>query len=169
MKNIHIFITALFVLLTFSSCEKYKTYENGRLPYLVEIPTDWNMGESSPVLIKFYNADRSIVISCDIGELSLIRDYQFNEFYDYLYQKHEKNIYDKEAIVKTDSLYVLNWRKADNTYVIDGSKCMNGYLCGIQVTSNSKSKEKGKKVFERIFESIHPNPNFIAPQNHEEE
>ena len=59
MKSLYIFITTLLTLLVMTACEQettYRTYENGRLPYLLDVPDTWEMDESDPVFIKFQNA-----------------------------------------------------------------------------------------------------------------
>ena len=155
-----------------TACEQettYKTYENGRLPYLLDVPDTWEMDESSPVFIKFQNAEHTISISCEIGEHTLIPDRYFNAFYEFLYKEHEADIYNQASIQKTDSLYIMNWKDNDSTYVFDGSKPMNGYLCGIQVTTNATTLSEGQAIFQHVFESIRPNPNFIAPITQEDD
>ena len=151
-------------LMALTACEKettYRTYENGRLPYILEVPDTWEMDESDPVFIKFTNPERTLSISCEIGEHTLIPDKYFDAFYDFLYQEHEADIYNKALIQKTDSFYVMNWKENDTTFVFDGSKPMNGYLCGILVTAHTTSLEEGQIIFQHVFKSIKPNPNFI--------
>lgn len=172
MKSLYIFITSLLTLLVMTSCEQettYRTYENGRLPYLLDVPDTWEMDESDPIFIKFQNADHTISISCEIGEHTLIPDQYFNAFYEFLYEEHKNAIYNPALIQKTDSLYIMNWKDNDSTYVFDGSKPMNGYLCGIQVTTNAMTMNEGLDIFQRVFESIRPNPNFIAPITQEDD
>jgi len=172
MKTLNIFIASLLTLLIVTSCEQemtYKTYENGRLPYLLDVPDTWEMDESSPVLIKFLNAEHTISISCEIGEHTLIPDRYFDAFYEFLYEEHKDAIYNPQALQKTDSLYIMNWKANDSTYVFDGSKPMNGYLCGIQVTTTTNTLSEGLAIFQHVIESIRPNPNFIAPITQEDD
>ena len=170
--TLNILIELLISLLTLTACEQettYRTYENGRLPYILDVPDNWEMDESSPVFIKFQNAERTISISCEIGEHTLIPDRYFNAFYEFLYMEHEAAIYNPARIQKTDSLYIMNWKENDSTFVFDGSKPMNGYLCGIQVTTTTQTLEEGYTIFQHVFESIRPNPNFIAPITQEDD
>lgn len=171
MKRIGIHIAFLLALLVITSCEQgttYRTYENGRLPYILEVPETWEMDESNPLFIKFLNAEHTLSISCEIGEYTLIPEKHFEAFYDYLYEEHEDSIYNKASIQKTDSLYILNWKSKDGVVVFDGSKPMNGYLCGIQVAATTEKLEEGQAIFQHVFESIRPNPSFIAPPQHED-
>ena len=91
----------------------------------------------------------------------MIPEIYFNAFYEFLYKEHEADIYNKDLIQKTDSLYIINWKENDSTFVFDGSKPMNGYLCGIQVTTTTTTLEEGQIIFQHVFKSIKPNPNFI--------
>ena len=133
------------------------------------MPDTWELDESSPVFIKFQNADHTISIRCEIGEHTLIPERYFNAFYEFLYKEHEASIYNPASIQKTDSLYFMNWKDNDSTYVFDGSKPMNGYLCGIQVTAVATALSEGESIFQHVFESIRPNPQFIAPVTHEDD
>ena len=172
MKKLGIHIAFLLTLLVITSCEQetaYRTYENGRLPYILDVPGTWEMDESNPLFIKFLNAEHTLSISCEIGEYTLIPEKHFEAFYDYLYKEHEDSIYNRAGIQKTDSLYILNWKSKDGIYVFDGSKPMNGYLCGIQVAATAETLEEGQAIFQHVFESIRPNPNFIVPPHHAEE
>ncbi len=171
-STLTILLITLFALQTFTSCNQeitYKTYENGRLPYLLDVPDTWELDESSPVFIKFQNADHTISIRCEIGEHTLIPERYFNAFYEFLYKEHEASIYNHAGIQKTDSLYIMNWKENDSTYVFDGSKPMNGYLCGIQVIAVATALTEGQIIFQHVFESIRPNPQFIAPVTHEDD
>ena len=168
MKKLGIFIVFALTLLFITSCEQetaYKTYENGRLPYILDVPETWEMDESNPLFIKFLNADHTLSISCEIGEFTLIPEEHFEAFYDFLYEEHEDSIFNKASIQKTDSLYILNWKGKEGVYVFDGSKTMNGYLCGIQVAATAERLEEGQAIFQHVFESIRPNPYFIAQPN----
>ena len=172
MKKIGIYIVCVLAMLGMASCEQetpYRTYENGRLPYILDVPETWEMDESNPIFIKFQNAEHTLSISCEIGEFTLIPERHFEAFYDFLYEEHEDSIFNKASIEKTDSLYILNWKGKEGVYVFDGSKTMNGYLCGIQVAATAETLEEGQAIFQRVFESIRPNPNFIAPPHHAEE
>lgn len=172
MKKLGIFIVFALTLLFITSCEQetaYKTYENGRLPYILDVPETWEMDESNPLFIKFLNADHTLSISCEIGEFTLIPEEHFEAFYDFLYEEHEDSIFNKASIQKTDSLYILNWKGKEGVYVFDGSKTMNGYLCGIQVAATAERLEEGQAIFQHVFESIRPNPYFIAPSQHQED
>ncbi len=143
MKKLGIFIVFALTLLFITSCEQktaYKTYENGRLPYILDVPETWEMDESNPLFIKFLNADHTLSISCEIGEFTLIPEEHFEAFYDFLYEEHEDSIFNKASIQKTDSLYILNWKGKEGVYVFDGSKTMNGYLCGIQVAATAETQ-----------------------------
>ena len=169
---LHILMVAFLSLVALTACEQemtYRTYENGRLPYILDVPDTWEMDESSPVLIKFLNPEHTISISCEIGEYTLIPEKHFNAFYEFLYKEHEAEIYNQASVQKTDSLYILNWMTKDNLFVFDGSKPMNGYLCGIQVATTATTLQEGQTIFQHVFESIKPNPNFIAPPIHEED
>ena len=87
--SLKVAILAILCLTTLVACEEkseYRTYENGRLPYVLDVPVTWEMDESNPVLIKFINAEHTIVISCEIGEHSLIPEKHFDDFYAYLYK-----------------------------------------------------------------------------------
>ena len=53
--------------------------------------------------------------------------------------------------------------------MFDGSKTMNGYLCGIQVAATAERLEEGQAIFQRVFESIRPNPYFMVPSQHQED
>ena len=148
MKKLGIFIVFALTLLVITSCEQetaYKTYENGRLPYILDVPETWEMDESNPLFIKFLNADHTLSISCEIGEFTLIPEEHFEAFYDFLYEEHEDSIFNKASIQKTDSLYILNWKGKEGVYVFDGSKTMNGYLCGILFIFCKSSFVKGAK------------------------
>jgi len=172
MKKIGIYIVCVLAVLVMASCEQetpYRTYENGRLPYILDVPETWEMDESNPIFIKFQNAEHTLSISCEIGEFTLIPERHFEAFYDFLYEEHEDSIFNKASIEKTDSLYILNWKGKEGVYVFDGSKTMNGYLCGIQVAATAETLEEGQAIFQRVFESMRPNPNFIAPPHHAEE
>lgn len=46
---------------------------------------------------------------------------------------------------------------------------MNGYLCGIQVAATAERLEEGQAIFQHVFESIRPNPYFMAPSHHQED
>ena len=165
-------IVAILCLTTLVACEEkseYRTYENGRLPYVLEVPATWEMDESNPVLIKFINAEHTIVISCEIGDHSLIPEKHFEDFYAYLRNEHADSLFNVETHQKTDSLYILKWKGKNDLYVFDGSKCMNGYLCGIQVNSTPEATQEAQTVFQHVFESLHPNPNFIAPPSIDDE
>jgi hypothetical protein len=172
MKRLGIHIAFLLALLVITACEQgtaYRTYENGRLPYILDVPETWEMDESNPLFINFLNDDHTLSISCEIGEFTLIPERHYEAFYDYLYEEHEDSIFNKSAIQKTDSLYILNWKGKDGVYVFDGSKIMNGYLCGIQVAATAETLEEGQTIFQHVFQSIRPNPNFIAPPQHEDD
>jgi len=165
-------IAILLPLMILTACEKettYRTYENGRLPYLLDVPDTWEMDESDPIFIKFTNPEHTISIGCEIAEHTMIPEIYFNAFYEFLYKEHEADIYNKDLIQKTDSLYIINWKENDSTFVFDGSKPMNGYLCGIQVTTTTTTLQEGQAIFQHVFESIQPNPNFIAPAIYEDE
>ncbi len=171
-KRLNLFLALTLTLWVITSCEKetaYRTYENGRLPYILEVPDTWEMDESSPLFVKFLNADHTLSISCEIGEYTLIPEKHFNAFYEFLYKEHEDSIYNQAIVQKTDSLYILNWKGDEGTYVFDGSKPMNGYLCGIQVTTTAETLQEGQSVFQHVFESIRPNPNFVAPVHQDDE
>ena len=170
--SLKVSVLAILCLTTLAACEEkseYRTYENGRLPYILEVPATWEMDESNPVLIKFLNAEHTIVISCEIGDHSLIPEKHFNDFYEYLYKEHEDSLFNKETHQKTDSLYILKWKGKNDLYVFDGSKCMNGYLCGIQVNSTPEATQEAQTIFQHVFESLRPNPNFIAPASIDDE
>ena len=80
MKRIGIHIAFLLALLVITACEQetaYKTYENGRLPYILDVPETWEMDESNPLFIKFLNANHTLSISCEIGEFTLIPEEHF--------------------------------------------------------------------------------------------
>ncbi len=163
---------ALLLVAGLTSCKQdieYKVYENDQLPYIFEVPTTWTMDDSHPNCVKFLNADQSMGISCEVGIDALAKEEELDSFYEWELNKHKHEINNEQDVEKTFDHYILKWKDADGDYYIEGEKCVNGYLGCICMGSDSTNLSQATEIFQHVFESIAPNPHFLAPEDVEDE
>lgn len=174
VKTILCMLSVAWLIMTgITACEQkleYKVYTNAQLPYTFEVPATWMMDDSIPGIVKFYNAEKSMGINCEVGSDALVPEENLDNYCDWDLKRHKSDINNNEQeLVKANTHYILKWRDDDGVYYIDGGKCVNGYLGGIRMVSDSITQMEAYKIFEHVFGSISSNPDFEEPEDTDEE
>ena len=157
---------AWFLIAGLTACEQqleYKVYTNSQLPFTFEVPTTWTTDSSISGLIKFYNAEKSMGINCEVGYDFLMSEEKLDEVCVWQLNRYKSNINTEQELIKGHDHYILKWKDVDGDYYIDGGKCVNGYISSIFMVSDSISLSQASEIFQHVFESISPNPDFEKP------